>query len=52
MLAFDSLRALQRGSSLQPYMASDRVLINVFLLGIVDPHQGLDQLDHTLRIPD
>ena len=31
-------------------MASDRVLINVFLLGVVDPHQGLDRLDHTLRI--
>ena len=26
------------------------MLINVFLLGVVDPHQGLDRLDHTLRI--
>ena len=39
-------------SALQLHMASDRVLINVFLLGVVDPHQGLDQLDHTLRISD
>ncbi len=31
-------------------MANDRVLINVFLLGVVDPHQGLDQLDYTLRV--
>ena len=31
-------------------MASDRVLINVFLLGVMDPYQGLDRLDHTLRV--
>ena len=40
------------GATLQLHVACDRVLINVFLLGVVDPHQGLDQLDHTLRIPD
>ena len=50
MLAFDSLRALQRGSSLLHNLASNRVLVNVFLLSIVDPYQGFDRLDHTLRI--
>ena len=33
-------------------MASDCVLIDVFFLSVVDPHQGLDRLDHTLRISD
>ena len=28
------------------------MLVNVLLLGVVDPHQGLGELDHTLRIPD
>lgn len=31
-------------------MARARVLINVFLLGVVYPHQSLNRLDHTLRI--
>ena len=46
------VRAPQQGSSLLPNLAHDRVLINVFLLGVVDPHQGLDRLDHALRISD
>jgi len=33
-------------------MTSDCVLIDVLFLSVVDPHQGLDRLDHTLRVSD
>ena len=39
------------GATLQLHVASDRVLINVFLLGVVDPHQGLDRTrSHVARL--
>ena len=33
-------------------MPRDRVLVDVFFLGVVDAHKGLDRLDHALRVAD
>ena len=45
----NALRGCAQSTS-QLYMARARMLINVLFLGVVYPHQGLNRLDHTLRI--